>query len=117
MDEGMVSDNGIPIIKPIDYHDHLTFTAFKKAGDSEELKDAYTVWKGSMEDYRKAIRDGRELTDPIVFNEVTAQRVMTQRMDPNGTRRSSARVRICCPMPTTYLTGSLPSQEGRPTGF
>ena len=84
MDERLVFNNDIPVRKPIDYHDHLTFTAFEKAGDSEELKDAYTVWKGSMEDYRSAIREGRELTDPVPFNEVTASRVMTQRTDPNG---------------------------------
>ena len=84
MDESLVFNQDLPVKRTIDYHDHLEFTAFEKAGDSEELKDAYIVWKGSMDDYRKAIRDGRELTDPIMFNEVTAQRVMTQRMDPNG---------------------------------
>lgn len=84
MDESLVFNNDLPVRKNIDYHDYLTFTAFEKAGDSEELKDAYTVWKGTMDEYRQAIRDGRELTDPIVFNEVTAQRVMTHRMDPNG---------------------------------
>ena len=84
MEESLVFNQDLPVKRTIDYHDHLEFTAFEKAGDSEELKDAYIVWKGSMDEYRKAIRDGRDLSDPIVFNEVTAQRVMTQRMDPNG---------------------------------
>ena len=84
MDERLAFKNDLPVKLPIDYHDHLTFTAFEEAGDSEELRDAYTVWKGSMEEYRQAIRQGRELTDPVMFNEVTAQRIMVQRMDPSG---------------------------------
>lgn len=82
--ENLVFKNDVPVRNIIDFNTGRTFTAYEKAGDSEELKDAYTVWKGTMDEYRQAIKEGRDLTDPIPFNEVTYQRLMVNRVDPEA---------------------------------